>query len=62
MLPIGQKSSDEVENLIVTLNSENHKTSEIIRLLNIRESTFRTVWNKYIYGGMWKNLQRIGRP
>lgn len=48
---MGRKSGEltsEVKNLILSLKIENHKTFEIVRLLNINESTVRPVWNKYI--------------
>ena len=62
---MGRKStelSEEVKNLIVSLKSENHKTSEIVRLLDISESTVRSVWKKLIQRGNVENLPRIGRP
>lgn len=54
--------TNEVKNLIVSLKIENHKTCEIVRLLNISESTVRSVWNKYIKRGSVENLPRVGRP
>lgn len=54
--------TNEVKNLIVSLKIENHKTCETVRLLNISESTVRSVWNKYIKRGSVENLPRVGRP
>lgn len=53
--------TNEVKDLIVSLKIENHKTCEIVRLLNISESTVRSVWNKYIKRGSVENLPRVGR-
>jgi hypothetical protein len=46
---MSQKSSElseEVKNLIVTLKTENHKTSEMFDCFDISESTVSPVWMK----------------
>ena len=58
---MGRKStefSEEVKHLIVTLKREKHKTSEIVHLLRIIESTERSIWNKSSQRGNVENLPR----
>lgn len=54
--------STELKQVVVDLKQEGHRNCEIERLLNIPESTFRSIWQKFCTTGNVENLPRSGRP
>lgn len=54
--------STEIKQVVVDLKQEGHRNCEIERLLNISESTIRSIWQKFCTTGNVENLPRSGRP
>lgn len=54
--------STELKQVVVDLKREGHRNCEIERLLNISESTIRSIWQKFSTTGIVENLPRSGRP
>ena len=62
---MGRKSTEisiDVKKLIVDMKKEGQKTSVIVNLLQIPESTIRSIWKKFLSTGEVRTLQRKGRP
>lgn len=54
--------TNDVRKLIVEMKLEGKKTSEIENLLEISESTIRSIWTKYLNTGEVNKAKRSGRP
>ena len=64
-ITMGRKSteiSNDVKKLIVDMKKEGQKTSVIVNLLQIPESTIRCIWKKYLSTGEFRTSKRKGHP
>ena len=54
--------SEDIKKTVIDLKLAGHKTVSIVKLLNVPESTIRSIFNKYLTSGNVENLPRSGRP